>query len=130
MPTSEETEEIRKYRLAFAEGLRSGSDIKKSIITVEEELAFPLEFNDYTDDLERDDIAQLIQTKEYKSLKENMKKQAMLKWRQARLSAKTPFQREMFFSLGNFLLDLINFYDQAGSEREEKTVVDQDDFLL
>lgn len=107
------------YEDGVKEGFQMGVDHRKSYVSFQDEKEMPLDFFDYSDEQEREDIHALTQSSEYQSLKRNMQYQAMLKWRQARLATKDAAKSATISAFGDFLMDLISFYDHAGEKAQE-----------
>lgn len=105
----------------WKDGMQKGVDYKRSIISLEDEISLPIDFADYTDEYEREVIASIVRTPEYEHyFRPNIAKQAMLRHRQARMQTK-PEDMKMMHIIGNHILDLVVFYDNAG--QGEHTVV-------
>lgn len=103
------------WKAGWTDGAKHGIDHKRSIISLQDEIQLPMDFADYSDEYEREVIASIVRTPEYEHyFRSNMAKQAMLKHRQARLYD-DPAQMKMMHVIGNHILDLIVFYDNAGS---------------
>lgn len=107
------------YEAGVKDGFQKGIDHRKSYVSFQDEKEMPLDFFDYSDEQEREDIHSLTQSSEYQSLKRNMQYQAMLKWRQARLATKDAAKSATISAFGDFLMDLISFYDHAGERAQE-----------
>lgn len=116
-PDSPETPEqayARGFNEGWNQGMQSGLDYKRSIITLNAEKDLPMEFADYIDEQERDIIRSVVQMPEYKHyFRQNLLRQSILKHRQARLFLKDPAAMHLMHNLGNFISDLVVLYDNA-----------------
>lgn len=109
----------KAIKAAYEQGFKAALDHRRSYVTFAEEAAVPLEWEDYTDEQEREAISAIVQFAEYQDhFKENLKRQAMLKWRQARLASHDPEKVRLLFGFGNMLMDLVEFYEHAGDAAE------------
>ncbi len=107
---------------AYDKGFKDALDHRRMYVNFADESAMPLEWEGYTDDHERENIASLANTSEWHDFfRQNMIRQAMLKWRQARLNLGDPVKVALCFGIGNAIMDLVEFYDHAG-DRNEPTV--------
>ncbi len=110
MPETKE-ELIKK---AYAKGLRDGLDKRRMYVDFEDEAALPVDWSEFTDEYEREVIASIVAMPEYvEQFRQNMVRQAMLKWRQARLNKGNPQMVEMLFCVGNAIMELVELYDRA-----------------
>lgn len=88
-------------------------DPRRSMITFGMELAFPMDFQDYNSEEERETIATIVKMPEYQRFfKLNILCQAMKKFRDARTQI-DPKMMAIFNIVGNQFVDLAHFYDNA-----------------
>jgi hypothetical protein len=106
-------------KLAYDRGFRDALAKRQMFITVADEMAVPIEWSDFTDENERENIAAIVSSREYQEcFRHNLRCQAMLKWRQGRLFSNDPAKMKMMMDFGNLIMELVDFYDHAGDPRE------------
>ncbi len=109
-------------KAAYDKGFKDALDHRRMYVNFGEELEMPLEWEGYTDAHEREAIASIVSTVEWQEcFRQNMIRQAMLKWRQARLNMGNPQAVALSFAVGNAIMDLIDLYSHA-PEIEEPQV--------
>lgn len=107
-----ETEE--KIKRAYEKGLKDGLSRRRMYVEFDTEAALPIDWAEYTDDYEREVIASIVGMKEYEDhFRLNMIRQAILKWRQARMNQGNPAMVQMCFGVGNAIMELVELYDRA-----------------
>ena len=110
----------------YDRGFKDAMDRRRMYVSVGAELAMPIDWADYTDEEERETVAAIVEMQEYQSsFRTNMIRQAMLKWRQARLHENVPEKMQMLIRIGNAIMELVAFYDHAKDSATPK--VDTDD---
>jgi len=111
---------------AYHLGLSRGASHKRCIITMEDELQLPVDFQGYSDENERETIGSLIESPVYKEVfRFNLLKQAMLKRRQAGMHTNSMAMMRDLHNLANYLTDLVVFYDSASKPIQ---VIADDDY--
>lgn len=116
-------EEIEK---AYQKGLQDGLSKRRMYVDFDEEASLPVDWAEYTDAYEREVIASIVGMPEYQEqFRKNMVRQAMLKWRQARMNQGNPRMVEMLFCVGNAIMELVELYDRA--KDDERPTNDTED---
>lgn len=108
----------------YAKGFADGVNHKRSIITLEQEESIPSDFAGFSDQAEQEVIAALVGTIEYKEcFRKNLLRQSIMKHRQARLLLDNTVAMGLMHNIGNFISDLVVFYDNASKYgKPEQTV--------
>ena len=120
-------ESEHQWKMAEQKGFKKGINHRRSYLTLKDEFDLPTDFYDYTDEVEREEIAQLVQLPNYNvSFRQNMKCQSLKKYRDARLE-KDELKSRCLIAIGDFLSDLLQFYDMAPKKNEETREDDEDD---
>lgn len=115
-----------QWKTVQAMGFKKGINHRRSYLTLKDEYDLPTDFYDYTDEVEREEIAQLVQLPNYNiSFRQNIKCQALKKYRDARLE-KDELKSRTLVAIGDFLMDLLQFYDMAPKKNEENRDDDDD----
>lgn len=106
----------------FKRGFQAALDRRRMYVDFETEKAMPVDWDEYTDKYEREVVASIVSMPEYQQhFLTNMMRQAMLKWRQARLSAGDPEKTKLLFAVGNAIMELVEFYSHAADPEVPKT---------
>lgn len=114
-----ECERQRCYDAGFEKAKNEILDPRKSFISFDRELVFPLTFRDYSDPQEREEIAGIVKLPSYQQyFKFNMICQCMKLFREAR-EEKDVTRMGLKNALGNYLLSMVYFYDNAGKQDAE-----------
>lgn len=110
-------EESVEYKRGFSDAMNH----RRMYVDFDTEKAMPVDWDEYSDKNEREVIAAVVRSPEYQEFfKLNLVRQAMLKWRQARLHADNPAAVRHFLEIGNAIMELVEFYEHAKDMEEVK----------
>lgn len=118
---TKETLYQRGWRDGFEEGKKYGVNSKRMLMSINDEVEIPVEFDGYVDDQEREEIANIVEMPEYKMFfRQNLIRQAAIKHRQAREYMQKPHMIPVMHMLGDLISELVIFYDNARSHGQTK----------